>query len=76
MLMITIYSSKGEDYLPWELISRPAEDLEDCHGWQLIVNLMRWFAGELIDLFRSPIQLIFFFEVLQFLLLSYFFLIF
>ena len=52
--MITIYSSKGVTYQPYSITT---ECVEDCRERQLAVNFAHWLIFEVIDLFRSPVQL-------------------
>lgn len=49
--MITIYSKGSTEYLPREIIGRT---IEDCHEWQFVVDLMRWFVSEV----SGPLKLL------------------
>lgn len=59
--MIAIYSTKRTTYQPYNI---PTQDIEDCRERQFVFNLMLWFILELIDLFRSPIQLVVFYALM------------
>lgn len=53
--MITIYSTKGTTYQPYNI---PTHDIEDSRERQFVINLMRWFALEVLGLLRRPVRLL------------------
>ena len=52
--MITIYSAERTISQPYNI---PTQDIEDCRDRQFVINLMRWFAFEIIGLIKGLIQL-------------------